>query len=1185
MPFRIIAFIITLALSSFSFAQVQVCLGTDAVICQGQTVQITNCANVGGPFGPPSALPYTQTTIPYAPDPLTNGTSVALTDDGQSASLPIGFSFCYFGNTYTNFVIGANNFITFTTGGSGTWVTTAVPNPGAVPKNAIMGPWQDINPGAGGTVRYAVYGTAPFRRLSVSWNNVPMFSCGQLYSSQITIYETSNNIVTHIANKSICAGWNGGRAVHALHNINGTVAVVVPGRNNTQWTATNNSIRFSPGTPTLEWTNTLGQTFPYNNGVLNVNPVPAGVTGYWLRRTCGGTGAISDTTWISQSNVTATASSVTDICSGSIGSATATPTAGTGPFQYLWTPSGQTTQTATNLSAGNYQVLVTDTYGCTNTVSVAVPNSTATYSGSTTQVSCQGGNNGTATATMTPAIGVVSYNWYDAGGQTAQTATGLSAGTYHCEITSNLGCIDTVQVTVTEIAPLVAQLVNQQDVSCNGSNDGIVSISVSGGTPQYNYSWNNSLSVGATANDLSAGSATVTVTDANNCTATFTSLISEPTALSITGSTPVSCQGGADGTATASMTSLLGTVSYNWYDAGGQNTATATGLAVGTYHCEATSSVGCIDTVQVTITQIPALTATLFQQDVACNAGNNGFIAVTVSGGTPTYNYSWDNSSSTGPSANDLSAGTHTVTITDANNCLLTMSATLDEPTALSIVSSTQVSCPGGNNGTATASVTSLLGSVSYNWYDAGGQTTATATGLSAGIYHCEATSTVGCVDTVQVTITELPPMVVQLAQQNVTCNSGSTGSATVTVSGGTPNYSYSWSNNPSITNSATNLAAGTYTVTVTDLNNCVTTATATITQPAPLSISSLTPDQTICPGNSATLIVTATGGSSAYTYTWSENGTVIGTGTSITVNPAATNTSYCVVLSEACGSPTATDCMTITFPQPITPMAAVDKTTACEPGTFVFTNTSNNQNDIASVLFEYGDGSSDLLTNGVNTATHIYDDPQSYDLTVTVTSIYGCVYTTTLNSIVSVIANPVADFNMSANPTTIFETTVTMQDKSSDGVTSWTWNSPGSNPASSVSQNPTFHFPDGVVAQYPIQLIVQTPEGCVDTVERILSVNSDIIFYAPNSFTPDGDEFNQSWLFYVSGIDEYNFELLIFNRWGQIIWETHDVNSSWDGTYNGEIVPQGTYTWVARVKDLYSDSKEEFSGAINIMR
>lgn len=1177
----IIGFLTTIQIN----AQIQVCLGTDATLCPGQTLQITNCTGVGGPVGTTNNQAYTQTSIPYAPDPLTNGTSVTLSDDSQTAMLPIGFSFCYFGNVYTNFIIGSNNYITFSSGGSTTWVTTVVPNGGGIPKNAIMGPWQDINPGIGGTVKYAVYGTAPYRRLAVSWRNIPMFSCtNQLYSSQIIIYETTNIIETHILNKGICSVWNGGKAVHALHNINGSTAIIVPGRNNTAWATTNNGIRFSPGTVGLEWANTLGQTFPYNDGILNINPVPSSLTGYYLKSTCGSIGAVSDTTWLSQSNVNATISPTTDFCSSSIGSATATTTAGTGPFQYLWTPSNQTTPTASNLSAGNYEVLITDSYGCTKAVSVVVGNTTATYSGSTTQVSCQGGSDGTATATMTPAIGTVTYNWFDAGGQTTQTAVGLSAGTYNCAVSSNLGCTDTVQVTITEIAPLVVQLFNQQAVSCNGGNDGIVVVSVSGGTPQYTYSWNNSTSNSSFASDLTAGAQSVTITDLNNCSTSLSTIINEPTALSITGSTLVSCSGGNNGTATASMTSILGVVSYNWYDASGQTTATATGLSAGTYHCEATSTVGCVDTVQVVISEIPALTATLSQQDVTCNGGNNGYIAINPSGGTPQYFYSWDNSSSNGPTANDLVVGPHTITITDANNCVYSISASLAEPTALSISATTTVTCAGGTDGTATASMTSLLGTVSYNWYDAGGQTTATAIGLSPGTYHCAASSTVGCNDTVAVVITESPALVVQLTTQTISCSSGNTGSISAAVSGGTPEYSYLW--NTGTTNSSLlNLTAGTYSVTVTDLNNCSTTVNAILTEPAPLSLLSLTSDQTICPGNSTTLIASGAGGNSAYTYTWSENGTVIGTGAAITVTPATTNSNYCVVLTEACGSPSVTDCMTITFPTPIVPSFTVDKTTSCEPGTFVFTNTTTNSTDIASILLEFGDGQSELFANGTTSVSHVYQDPQTYDLYLTVTSIFGCAYTVSMNEMVTVIANPVAAFNLSANPTTIFETTILMQNYSSDGVSSWSWNSSGSIPAASTEENPTFHFPEGVVDQYPIQLVVITPEGCIDSIEHILTVNSAILFFAPNAFTPDGDAHNQTWGFSVSGIDEYNFELFIFNRWGEIIWETHDIHSSWDGTYHGEVVQEGQFTWIARVKDLYSDNKQEFTGSILVLR
>jgi len=245
-----------------------------------------------------------------------------------------------------------------------------------------------------------------------------------------------------------------------------------------------------------------------------------------------------------------------------------------------------------------------------------------------------------------------------------------------------------------------------------------------------------------------------------------------------------------------------------------------------------------------------------------------------------------------------------------------------------------------------------------------------------------------------------------------------------------------------------------------------------------------------------------------------------------------------------------------------------------------------NNDHDdeVDSVIVDFGNGDMGVVY-GDSSIAYTYTEAGIYTISVVTTSVRGCVTTATFPGIANVIANPVADFSMSANPTTIFETVVKMQDKSSPGVVNWTWSSPGSSPNNSTYQNPTFHYPEGVVATYTIQLSVETAEGCIDTVERVLSVNSDIIFYAPNAFTPDGDEFNQTWKFYVSGIDVYNFELMIFDRWGEIIWETHDPNSAWDGTYNGKVVQAGAYSWIARVKDIYSDSKKTFNGVINIFK
>jgi gliding motility-associated-like protein len=250
----------------------------------------------------------------------------------------------------------------------------------------------------------------------------------------------------------------------------------------------------------------------------------------------------------------------------------------------------------------------------------------------------------------------------------------------------------------------------------------------------------------------------------------------------------------------------------------------------------------------------------------------------------------------------------------------------------------------------------------------------------------------------------------------------------------------------------------------------------------------------------------------------------------------------------------------------------------------FIFTNNSTNPSEIATTYYSFSDGNS-FLEYGTDTLLHIFPEPNQYSVTMTITSIYGCVYEDSFINIVNVKPLPTADFTFSSNPATFFETTIQLQDRSSADVIDWQWFSPGSNPSYSSSTNPVFIYPEGVIGEYPVTLVVTTEYGCSDTVTLIMNVVQDVIFYAPNTFTPDGDEHNQSWGIHIGGLDIYNFELLIFNRWGELIWESRDPSVSWDGTYKGQIVPEGTYVWRASAKDAINDGKYEFNGYINVMR
>lgn len=569
-----------------------------------------------------------------------------------------------------------------------------------------------------------------------------------------------------------------------------------------------------------------------------------------------------------------------------------------------------------------------------------------------------------------------------------------------------------------------------------------------------------------------------------------------------------------------------------------------------------------------------------------CSSGQ-GTVSATPTQGFPPFTYNWPGLNSTSQTVTNVYGGTYTVEMTDSLGCTATANVTVSDTPAQYTSSSTEVSCPGGSDGTATADMVPQIGAVSYLWDDPLAQTTSTATGLSAGTYTCTISSNVGCSTTISVTVTEIPGMTATIASQSdVTCNSGDDGMITVSVAQGTAPYSYSWDNSSSTTNVADDLAAGTHTCTITDANGCVITISGTINEPPALAITSLTPDTQICPEDDITLTVSGTGGSSTYTFTWFENGTAIGTGNSITVDPENTNTQYCVELSEVCGSPTVQQCMTVSFPTPIIPSALPDEAQKCVPNHFLFTNTSSNPGEIATTFWEFNDHPDhNALVNGTDTISHYFDQIGTHTITMTITSIYGCVYTDTLVDLIEALPSPTAAFGFSANPATVFETVIQMQNQSSLDVVHWQWVSPYSNPISSNQGNPVFTFPEGEAGVYPVTLYVTTDYGCTDSVTIDLHVIEDILFYAPNAFTPDGDEFNQSWKPEIMGIDIYDFELLMFNRWGEVIWESHDPNVGWDGTYNGKLVPAGTYVWTARVKSPMNDDKKTFTGSVVILK
>ena len=551
---------------------------------------------------------------------------------------------------------------------------------------------------------------------------------------------------------------------------------------------------------------------------------------------------------------------------GNDGSAIVTVSGGATPYTYLWSD-GQTTATAAGLSAGSYSITATDANGYTVSTNAVIDEPSAlTLSTTATNVLCNGDSNGSATVTVAGGTLPYTYLWSD--GQTTAIATGLSAGTYTVTVTDANGCTSTSGVTINEPTAILSGGVTTTDVLCNGSNNGTASVTLSGGTMPYAYLWSDGQTT-ATATGLASGVYSVTVTDANGCTITESGVtITQPVLLESegVGTSDVSCFGACDGTAAISVDGGTFPYTYLWSD--GQVTPGATGLCAGTYSVTVTDANGCtLIEAGIVINEPAALTSSVITMDVLCNGDSNGSATVAATGGTAPYTYLWSDGQ-TATTATGLFGGTYSVTVTDANGCTSSSSATINEPLTLTLSSNaTDALCNGDSNGSAT--VTATGGTMPYTYLWSNGQTAAIATGLSGGTYSVTVTDANGCTSTSSTTVNEPIQLINTTSGADATGNGIADGTATVTVVGGTMPYSYLWSDGQS-TATATGLLAGTYSVTVTDANGCITTGSVTVNEPAAISASITTTDA-LCNGDSnGSATVTATGGVAPYTYLWS---------------------------------------------------------------------------------------------------------------------------------------------------------------------------------------------------------------------------------------------------------------------------------------------------------------------------
>ncbi len=703
-----------------------------------------------------------------------------------------------------------------------------------------------------------------------------------------------------------------------------------------------------------------------------------------------------------------------------------------------------------------------------------------------------GGNTGTAAVTVTNYTGAVTYQWTP-GGQTTSSITGLAAGTYSCAVGLALSCgtiTQTVTATVANTGVTLNLNATSTNPSCNGYSNGTATVTASGGSAPYTYNWNTTpVQTSSTVSNLPSGIYQVTVTDNGGCVGTATVSLTNPAAIVPTvTTTPTTCSG-SNGTAGVNISSGgVAPFSYAWSSAPVQTTQVATGLPSGTYTVVVMDANTCTVTASGTVTQqnggwtLTASTAT----NVSCFGGNDGAATFVINTpGANVFTYSWNTTPAQSTQlASNVSSGTYTCSVSDANGCVQTVSVTITQPTQLTATTSVAPTICTASIGSATVTAAGGTGPYTYSWNTTPAQASAVASNIPAGSFNATVTDANGCTVVSPAVIgTTIQTIQAAVSTSPSKCG-GPSGSATVGGLTGTSPYTFSWNSTPvQTTQNLNNVVPGNYTLSIIDANGCTGSfpINVGITTGLPLTTGA-TPD--ICNNSVGSATVTAAG-TAPYTYTWN---TVPATTTQSLSGVPAGN--YFVVVRDNNG---------------------------CKDSTFV---TIGNVNETLSTNF-YTNPNGEMLA----------EEP----VTMLITANTGWVLDSALLS----------DGNLSFNSNNLVHT----------------------------------FYQHGL---YYATYWYTSANGCRDSVIYPIKISNFMTLYFPNAFSPNGDGLND--IFKAQGTFIKSFEMNIYDRWGQLVLRTDDINKGWDGIYRKDDAPQDTYVYKGKAIDVFG-KQINFQGQINLVR
>ncbi|MFK8038932.1 MAG: gliding motility-associated C-terminal domain-containing protein [Crocinitomicaceae bacterium] len=954
--------------------------------------------------------------------------------------------------------------------------------------------------------------------------------CELISTQQIT--ENTELIVTNVINDLSCNGFGDGE------------------------------ISFFPngGVPNYEYSIDDGITFVTNPVQVGLN---AGTYLVQIQDDLGCT--VYDTLLVSEPlQNTMNIAKVENLCSYACTGELAITAAG-GSMPYLYSIDNglnwHTNSTFSNLCSGLYQVRVSDNNNCevslldslayidTLSFAATVLNSNCNLPTGSINVTAAGG-----TPNYLYSIDNINYN-------AVSFFNNLNIGIYDVSLMDANNCLVSEQFTINNFtSPQIDSI--ESVLPCHGDCNGSLTIFASGGTGAHEFSidgltfQNNDQFLG-----VCGGNYTVTVRDGNGCTNVLSYTLSEPDTISFSAIVnPLLCYGDQNGSINLIAQGGVGQLSYVINGGAPSSLPNFSQLGVGVYTIDIIDEIGCSVEFDTLLTQPSAIQIGFNSISPSCNGFCNGSLEAIVSGGIPNngiYNYSWSPTNINSPLLNNICGGLYSIIVQDGNGCTAdSLNFELTEPVfpALDSVSVTGVDCYGSTVG---SNITAHAPAGNYFSFDGGVNfgLNNQLNNITPGSYWVQIQDVNNCQgDSLVVSVFTPQPLIGFINPDAIICP-GELVHFSAIPTGGTAPYQFSWNNgyNTQVSFSENINADTIYYVEITDANGCsYMTGNREITLSLP-PVMTTSNDTVVCPNQSVFLWAKPDNSSEDYTFKWNINEDTSDYFITPTIN---SDSIFYILVTDECNLTTLDSIHVDLFLQPQVDFE-LDTVYGCIPHVQEY-KVNISQNTVAGNI-QWNSSIGFISTGDNDGLTVIYDNPGLDNFTANYTSNNGCSYEIDIDTYISINSSPVVDFSFSPENPNNYDETISFKNESLEfSESNW---SLGSQVFTSKNVDLGIKTIENIYKPFSACLEVSNESNCTDKICKLIEIESDQMIYVPNSFTPGGTD-NSIFKADGTNVDIYGFHMVIFNRWGEIVFESYDINIGWDGTYAGNILSTAVFTW-----------------------